>query len=137
MPAPELAFRRQKAVYWEAIGFDEYGQYKRQSFSIELSVRWKYGKADTVDANGNTVAVDAVVVVDRYIPVGSIFYDGSLDDLAGDVSGTGTGTDFVPAANEVTLYEVLTYAETPDLKNRWIRRTVGLRRLSDTMPTSV
>jgi len=137
MPAPELAFREQKAVYWEAIGFDEYGQYKRASFSNELSVRWVNKRRDAMDAKGNIIATDATVVVDRYIPVGSIFYEGALSELAGDVAGTGTGTDFVPAADEVTLFEVMTYNETPDLKNRFIRRTVGLKRLSDTIPTSV
>ena len=122
MPSIETADRHQKAVYWAANGFDDYGEPKVDA-AIDLNVRWENVDMETVDVKGNTIAIDAVVVIDRVIPVGSIFWEGQLSDIP--------GTSNVPAAD---FRQVVKFSSIPDIKGRNIRRLVYLRRLSDELP---
>ncbi len=124
MPSPESSDRKQKAVLWAATaatGFGDYGGHK-VSDPIEIKVRWEERKRESVDANGNTIAVDATVVVDRVIGVGSIVWLGKKVDVA---------------SPPVNLKQVVAYQEVPDVKGRKIRRTVLLTRYSDELPTIV
>ena len=134
MPAPERSYRRQKAVYWQASGYADDGRHKRVQNAEELSVRWVKKQAEMLDPQGNTAKVDATVVVDRVMPIGSILWEGSLQDLwdALPGTGTGTGTSYVPTSD---LFEVVSYRETPDLKGRVVRQVVGVNRDRDTMPS--
>lgn len=125
MPQPELFHRHQKAVYWPSAGYDNYGKaYVTDASKVELDVRWEFRKGDILDARGNTIAYDATVVVDRVIANGSILWKGSLDDLPDDTS------------NYSDLWQVIEYSEIPDLKNRYYRRLVYLKRHSDRLPVS-
>ena len=123
MPPIELADRRQKAVLWAAVedSFDDYGKHK-VSAAIEVKVRWEEKKQESVDAMGNTIALDAFVVVDRVIAVGSIMWLGKKADLA------------TPPVN---LKEVAEYREVPDIKGRKSGRVVLLVRYSNELPTIV
>lgn len=123
MPTPEVAYLRQKAVLWPARFYDDYGQPKIDS-SVEIKVRWITKRSETLDPQGNTVQLDATVVVDRDIAIGSTMWLGKLADWY----GTGSGGD----ASEVM--QVVTFAKTPDLKGRAIRREVGLMRFRDSLP---
>ncbi len=117
MPVMETDNLTQKAVLWAANGFDDYGEF-RVDAPIEISVRWEDSRGDTVDANGNTVAYDAAVVVDRAITVGSVMWLGQLKDLT----------------DTVTKLRVVTYESVPDVKGRNFWRQVLLSRLSNTLP---
>lgn len=123
MPAPEAACRLQTAVLWSKIGDDDYGEPLRDD-PEEINVRWVQRRTASLDANGNTISLDATVVVNQEIVVGSLLWLGALS------SWTGTGS----AGDDTELMIVATYNETPDLKNREIRRMVGLRRFRDSLP---
>lgn len=123
MPAPETSNRYQHAVLWERTGADRYGEPTRGE-PVELRVRWVQKRGEVTDAQGNRTPLDAAVVVDRQIPVGSLLWLGTLD------SWQGTGS--VGADSE--LHEVVTYSETPDVKGRVALRSVGLKRFRDALP---
>lgn len=123
MPPIETAFRCQTAVLWEADGYDDYGSPKVLA-PVELNVRWEEVQTEALDAKGNTIAIDAVVVVDRVIAEGSIMWQGKLDDIPGT---TGIPTDG-------NLKQVIKYSDIPDIKARYCRRLVYLMRWSDVLP---
>ena len=106
--------RHQKAVLWAATGYDEYSDIE-VSAGVEIDVRWEWGKRDGLDAQGNTITIEATVVVDRKIAVGSKMWLGKL-------AAYETG--------ETVLY-VVNYDEIPDLKGRKYRRVVSLSRHSN------
>jgi len=122
MPSIETAFRYQDAVYWAANGYDDYGEPKLDA-AVDLKVRWEDVKDEVVDAKGNTVAIDAIAVIDRDIPVGSVLWQGTIADIP--------GTSETPSSD---LRRVLKFSSIPDIKNRNYRRLVYLRRLSDELP---
>ena len=123
MPALESLDRKQKAAYWEAYTaanqLDNYGQRNVKS-PVELKVRWVEGQREMLDAQGNSIAVDATAVVDRVIPLGSILWLGALADVPNPIT---------------QLHEVISRENTPDIKGRNMRRTVGLKRFRDALPT--
>lgn len=123
MPPLETACLKQKAVLWmaDADKFDTYGEHKVTASKVELKVRWEEGNTEAIDPQGNVISVDAKVVVDRQIRIGSIMWEGCLKDVA---------------ATPVDLYEVVTRNSVPDLKNRHTRRVVGLRRYSNELPAT-
>jgi uncharacterized delta-60 repeat protein len=123
MPVVETSRRQQKAVLWAASRHDEFGQPTVDS-PAEVDVRWNTNRRESLDAQGNVIALDADAVVDRRIAVGSIMWLGKLVDwYSTDVNN-----------NDSELMQVKTYSETPDLKNRFARRTVGLMRHRDELP---
>lgn len=114
----ETTSRHQKAVLWAANGFDDYGEPKVDA-AVEIDVRWEEKLQEAVDPNGNTVAVDAVAVVNQDIVVGSIMWLGKKDDLA---------------TPPVDLKQVMAFNKIPDVKGRVFRRTVDLVRYSNELP---
>jgi hypothetical protein len=113
----------QKALLWGATGnYDRKGNTK-VSAAVELDVRWENRNQDILDPFGNTVSVDAVVVVNRDIAVGSIMWQGGTADVP--------GTSGIPQAG--FLY-VAMYEKIPDIKNQYSRRRVFLVRSTDTLP---
>lgn len=123
MPAQETTHRFQKAVLWTAVTTgvksSDYGEHKVNA-KIQILVRWEERRREAIDPNGNTIAVDIVAVVNQDIPVGSIMWLGDIDDVA------------IPP---VDLKEVVTFNKIPDIKGRNYRRTVGLIRYSNELPT--
>lgn len=119
MPPIETFHRHQTAVLWPATGFDGYGQ-PTVGAAVEIMVRWEATKRQVPDAAGSNIALDAEAVVDRKIKPGSNMWLGKLADYA---------------AGE-TKFVVKDCVEVPDVKNRHVRRTVGLVRQSDTLPPS-
>src|SRR5438105_1409755 len=103
---------------------DAYGQ-PTLGPPIELSVRWNDKQTEMLDAKGNTIAVDATVVVDRFIPVGSAMWLGRLTDLPGPVGE--------PEPERGAMW-VRSYNATSDLKGRATFYTVGLVRSRDKLP---
>ena len=115
----ETDCRNQKAVYWAASGTDEYGEVTLAS-PVQLSVRWEHVDEQSLDAEGNPVAINAKVVVDRDIEVGSIFWEGKLTALS---------------SPETDLLRVTVFKKIPDVKGNNFRRTVELTKYSDTLPS--
>ena len=124
MPHMELSYRRQKAVLWEATGVDDYNE-PIVSAPEELDCRWVNKRREMVGNDGTPIAVDATVVVDREIPINSLMWEGSLDDLP-------AGTSFTVADGQIM--KVLLCNRTPDIKARVNRYTAGLMRFRDVLP---
>ena len=125
MPSLEQLDLAQTALLWPAYGWDYHGQprYDADGEPIvgppeEIEARFSIKQAEMVDPKGNSIVVQSTAVVDRRVREGSLLWIGTLDDWLG------TGS----AGDDNELYEVRAYAESPDLKNRYVRRTVGLMR---------
>lgn len=124
MPPLERMDRKQTALYWEWRGKDRYGHPVVSPDPVELRVRWINRQQEVLDRQGNTMAVDGTVILGQAVVVGSILWLGSLDDLPG------TGT----AAPDSGLVQVITYDETSDIKNRFVRREATFMRFTDSLP---
>jgi len=109
----------QKAVLWTSNGYDDYGEAKVDA-AIEIDTRWELTQTESLNANGDTILLSATVVVDRDIPIGSAMWLGKLVDVA---------------STPVGLRTVLTFSSVPDIHAIEYRRTVGLGKLSDELPT--
>ena len=133
MPAPETAYRRQKALLWESSGAGDGGRTKVEGHFDEIDVRWINKQSQMLDPQNNVVKVDATVVTTQEIAVGSILWEGSAQELWDSLTGTGTGTgtSYYPLSD---LFEVVARKVTPDLKGRVNRITLGVNRYSNTMP---
>ncbi len=118
MPPLETDGRLQKAVLWAANDTDRYGELKVDA-AIQIDIRWETGQKEAVDPQGNTIAFESTVIVDRVIPVGSILWLGEKNDLPN------------PPTN---LRHVVDYSEIPDVKGRNFRRVVSLMKHSNELP---
>lgn len=118
----ETTARHQWAVLWAASGLDTHG---RQTVEppVEIQVRWKHTQRMGSDARGNPVSIDAQVVVAQDVPMGSVMWEGKLDDLP--------GTSYVP---ESDVMEVVGQDTVPDIKGRNVHRVLSLSRSSDSLP---
>ncbi len=114
--------RYQAAVLWLLTGYDSYGQ-PAVGEPIEVRVRWVDQRSEQLDPQGNTVTVDATVILppDYESVVGSEMWLGSLDDWYA------TGS----AGQPDDVLQVKTYNKSSDMKNRFVRRVAGLMRKHD------
>ena len=128
MPAFEQMDRHQTALYWSDAGSDTYGQMRVRA-AREIMVRWVFVRREIIDADGNKAQLDAEVVMNEQPTIGSLMWQGDLDDF----NGTGSGS----AYGGVELYEVKVVEYTPDIKNRMIRWTAGLARHGSNLPTVI
>jgi len=112
----------QKAVLWAAATtapkHDEKGR-PIVAAAVEVNCRWVEVQREGSDAQGNTVAITAEVVVDRDVPLDSIMWLGEKEDLA---------------TPPVDLMKVVDRVHTPCVRNRATRRELSLARYSDTLP---
>lgn len=128
MPPFETMDRTERALLWETTGgIDQYGQYAYDflAYPVEICVRWNDDRMLSSDAQGNPLTLDAEVIYDREVKVGSLMWKGRLSDLPG------TGT----AAPEADLMVVETRKRVKDIKGRFTRWSYGLLRFKDTLPT--
>lgn len=125
MPAPEFWGRWQKAVLWERTGYDRTGQPTVTASPVELDVRWDETFRQVPSRDRTPTTIEAVAVVTRDIPIGSLMWLGSLDDLP--------GTDHTPSSD---VMEVHSYNGVPDLKNRVTYREVNLKRFKNVLGTT-
>lgn len=128
MPAVETAFRRQTAVLWEWLRVNAFNEPVIDA-PVEIQCRWKWGQSMQSGPQGTPTAVDATVIVAQDVTIGSLLFEGDLNEWLGH-SGTGSGS----AGDYSYLMEVVTANFTPDLKARNVRRTLGLRYFRDTKP---
>ena len=134
----ETDSRNQKAVLWPALGYDKFGKLVVDNpVSLDPAngsgVRWNTVRKERLDPKGNTITIDAVVVVNRKIANGSCMFLGSISDWVGTGTGTGSGV-----GTEAEVMQVYEYHETPDIKGGdplAVRRTVDLMRFRGKPPT--
>lgn len=126
MPPQELAFRRQRAVLWEATGATtRSGRPAVSDVPVDLRVRWDPSRRELPDGQGGTVVVDATVIVDRAVPEGSLLWLGETTTLPGDGAFPGTNP----------LMVVVSLSETVDIKGRVTYRELLLQRYGSRLPT--
>lgn len=124
MPHPETRHRKQYALLWTFSGVDRYGQTK-VSAPVEVLVRWETGRADMLDMMGNKVNVDARLVVDQDIDIGSAMWLGTEAEW---LSGTGSGGE------DDEVMQVAVFNKAPNVKGNRYRREVGLVKYKDGPP---
>ncbi len=115
MPDPELNGRHQFAVLWRKTGTDRYGKPVLDD-AEEQVVRWENVQKEVQGPQGEPLTVLAEVTVDNEIPLGSVMWEGTLDDWLG------TGS----AGSDVDLREVLGKETVPDIHGRVSWRIVNL-----------
>lgn len=125
MPAPELWGRFQKAVLWVRMGYDRNGQPVVSAHPIEINVRWDDTYRQVASPKGTPTVIEAVAVVDRDIPIGSLMWLGTLASLPG--TGSSPTQD---------VMEVHSFNGIPDLKNRVEYREVNLKRFKNVLGTT-
>ncbi len=118
MPSVGYRYRYQAALLWARTGTDNLGRHTVAATPVEIRVRLNDTQAETTDGKGDTILLDATATVDRNIEVGSRLALGTL--LTWDEAGS--------AARDSGLYEVKTYNQTGDRRNRGQYREVGLMR---------
>jgi len=124
MPAFETMDRYTDALLWVANGVGQRGQPIVSSIPVELKIRLLNKQVLTLDAHGNNILLDGTFVADRDIPMGSILWEGTIDDLV----GTGTAP---PTSG---LLEVKLSDGTKDIKGRNEFFTGGFLKYNDRMP---
>lgn len=115
MPPIEQEDRLQDALLWLADGVNEYGETLLGS-PEPVKVRWVNKRRQATNPTGGTATVDATVVLDREVPVGSNMYEGTFEDYY----ELGTSGD------RAGIMEVVTMDVTPDINNREFRYEAGL-----------
>ena len=130
----ELQGRHQRALLWAFNGYGTDGRALRESASEELGVRWNDRKSNALDPNGTKISLDADIVTDQELVIGSVLWPGSINDLADLVSGTGSGTDLEPPDDLTPIYRVVTTTKMKDIRGRSTRFEHGLKRLYDGLP---
>lgn len=123
MPPIERSDLRQKAVLWPFAGVDEDGQ-PTVGVAEQVRCRWEDKRTETKARNGDTIALDALVVVNRVVAPLSNMWLGDIDDVP--------GTSFLN--EDEGLMQVVTAARVPDIKGRSRRYELGLKRFRDTLP---
>lgn len=127
MPPLEVLDHHSWVVYWPCTGTNSYGEYKVHPTAIEARANVLRRRTEATDPKGTPVTLDYTMFCNDDIPIGSIVWEGSLEDLAG------TGTDEVPEDN---LMQVITVNMSKDDKGRNVRRRYGLMRYTNELPTS-
>lgn len=126
MPNVTTANRYQDAVVWPLKAYDGNGG-PILDVAVPCRVRWKWGYSEMLDAKGNTVVVDALVAVNLDVPVDSVIWKGSINDL--------TGTAGPNLQTVEGLCQVKGFKHTSDTRGRFKRRTVGVVRFRGPLPS--
>ncbi len=121
MPPLERQFRTRKAVYWEAAGVDGDNQPLVKE-PVELTVRWVEDRRQGVGAQGQPIAIDVTLEVDRELVVGSVLWKGALADMPATPTG---------------LKQVVAVSVVDDVKGRITGYGASLVAYSDRLPQYV
>jgi hypothetical protein len=119
MPVLERSDLKQRAVLWPKVGYDTFGQ-PAVGPPQEIPVRWSWTHRESIDAQGNTISIDADVVTTFPLVIGSHLWLGTLNDW-----NLGSGQ------TNYDMCECKTVPDTPDIKGRVHRYTGQLMRLHD------
>lgn len=115
----------QFAVLWTLTGSDAYGEptITGSGTYTELPVRWEHKVRDVLRPDGTPQQVDAAVVVNQEVSIGSLIWEGAANDLPSPISGI---TD---------VYQVVATERIPDVKNRATRRRLFVIKFRDGLPS--
>jgi hypothetical protein len=105
---------RQRAVLWVFTGVDDNGNTTVSSTPVEIKVRWEEGLVKSIGEDGEPIAVNTLIFVDRKIIEGGQLWKGRLRDLPSPVTN---------------LHEVVDYQETPTINQKKTQRTVTTLKL--------
>lgn len=114
----------QKAMLWEFVSFDNYGQVQ-VSAAVEIDVEWPQGFSESNSNQDSKESSNDTVVVNQSVALQSLLWFGSENDLP-------TGT-----ADPSPLYTVVSRNVAPDIKARDYRYQLSVTRYSNTLPTIV
>ncbi len=128
MPPLEETDLNQTIVVWPRAGFDRFNV-PVVGLPRQMPCRWIDSRKEVVDPQSSNERRDATAIVLQEVARESLVWLGSLDDLP----GTGTSAADVPTSD---LYVVTGYDGTPDIKGRFVRRSLTLMRYSDKGTTS-
>lgn len=143
MPALEthLKDRPHKAVLWPFSGFLREDGQPSVGDPEEISVRWNTRRRQATDPKGNTIILDATVITNQTVVLGSHIWRGELSDLAGagagidplDILSPHPPFDFSSGTSEVRseVMRVTTISVTSDIKGRNTRYELGLSKLHE------
>lgn len=109
------------ATYWESNGHDGFGQ-TTVADPIHIRVRVEKALVESLQSNGQPIAVPISLQVDRRLVIGSIIWIGVIDYF------------IPPTAN---FYQIHEYEEVPDLKHREFDRWVKCLKFKNTLPTII
>jgi hypothetical protein len=123
LPAQEVAFIPDTLVYWPFLRWDRYRNPIVDS-PVELPCRWNNTRRVVVDGKGNTIAIDAEIILDQDILVHSLVWRGKLIDWLSSGSGA--------AQVDTSLMIVKMYEPTEDLKGREVFHNAMLMRYKHT-----
>lgn len=104
-------------VYWEADGYDNYGELKIKD-PVEIRVRWMLDIRDGKDAEGHRISIDGQISCLQELVIGSIVWEGRLA--------------VVPAL-PTPLYQIYTDVSGLDFKNRKTRYLFNLSRFKNAL----
>lgn len=127
MPSLEKKDLKGYAILWESTGNHTADGFPIVAQPVQIRVRWEEGNFEMIDPDGNQVRVDVILAAAQQIPLNSMLWEGSEEDLEEE----GTGTGLTPLSD---IYEVVTRSRASDLKGRHTRYEFGLRRYKDTLP---
>lgn len=114
------------ACLWSANGFGPDGRPTVESAFVTVPVRWVTTRKQSVDSQGQPIAIDAQVGTNRKVAIGSRLY------LVPDEGLVGTGTF---ESDDDALYEVVSFKDARDVKGVFVRRELSCARSADTLPT--
>lgn len=121
MSRVEEVYIPQKAVLWAFSSLDNYGNPVIAS-PVEIDCEWPQSVTSSNASQGDTESESDQIVVNLDIPLGSILWFGRYNDL----------TD-----SPTPLYKVVSRSNSPDIKGRNFRKSVGVALFRNTLPTVV
>ena len=121
MPPLETTGFSQHLVIWYPSGVDEDNEVTLVS-PIGLKCRWIDVVQEIADPYGNLVKIEAELRVDRELPTRAIVWKGKLANLPS------------PNSSITDLYEVCFRKTGPSICSKFFRRSVYLKRFSNSLP---
>lgn len=129
MPVPlEYMDLTERAILWIVSRIDREG-FPLVASPVEICVRWEEGQQEMLRPDGEKDVTDVTIATNRNIPLGSIIWEGSEEDLEDAV-----GTSLIP---ESDVYEVVTRNRGKDILGTVTRYEFGIKRYKDTLPRVV
>ena len=120
MPPPENNELNQNAILWRFSDTkDDYNRPIVKAYE-EVMVRFNLKRRQSTDAKGTVINYDATAITEETYPIDSILWIGELKDMP---------------ASPTPLYQVKSYSEMSDVKNRETKYKAMLVRYTDTLPT--
>lgn len=121
MPAVEIRGLKQKAVLWRIAGYSSDGNptvYNPE----EINTRWEDGDSQILGKDGSPISINASIMVEEEIDVGSLLWKGTLASLP---------------ASPSPIVEVMGLEIVPDVKIRKYQRTLSCSRYGKPLPDQV